>query len=111
MTRAVHCLRLVVSGTFDRFPGLQIVIGHLGETIPFMLARIDQYLSKDVTYLERSTGAYFRENFSYTISGFNSLPAFFNLISQVGVERIMFSTDYPFSAMESRSGISWTNSR
>ena len=96
-----HSLRLVASGVFDRYRDLQIVIGHLGEAIPFMLSRIDQRLPRDQTHLERPTAAYFRENFSYTFSGFNYLPAFLDLLLQVGVERILFSTDYPYSSMQS----------
>jgi predicted TIM-barrel fold metal-dependent hydrolase len=98
---AIHSLRLVASGAFDRYPDLQILIGHLGEAIPFMLSRIDQQLSKEQTHLERSAGAYFRENFSYTFSGFNYLPAFLDLLLQVGVDRILFSADYPYRSMES----------
>jgi predicted TIM-barrel fold metal-dependent hydrolase len=98
---AVHSLRLVASGAFDHYPGLQIVIGHLGEAIPFMLSRIDEQLTKEATYLERSAGTYFRENFYYTFSGFNYLPAFLDLLLQVGVDRIIFSADYPYSSMES----------
>jgi len=98
---AIHSLRLVASGAFDRYPDLQIVIGHLGETIPFMLSRIDDRLPKEVAKLERSFGDYFRENFSYTFSGFNYLPSFRVLLLEVGVGRIMFSTDYPYSSMES----------
>lgn len=98
---AVHCLRLVASGAFDRFPGLQIVIGHLGEAIPFMLSRIDQQLTREELYLERSAGEYFRENFYYTLGGFNYLPAFLDLLLQVGADRILFSADYPFASMES----------
>jgi predicted TIM-barrel fold metal-dependent hydrolase len=97
----IHSLRLVASGVFDRYPDLQILIGHLGEAIPFMLSRIDQRLPRDQTHLKRSTGAYFRENFSYTFSGFNYLPAFLDLLLQVGVERILFSADYPYSSMQS----------
>ena len=98
---AIHSLRLVASGAFDRYRDLQILIGHLGEAIPFMLSRIDQQLSREQTYLERATGAYFRENFSYTFSGFNYLPAFLDLLLQVGVDRILFSVDYPYASMES----------
>jgi len=98
---AIHSLRLVASGAFDRYPDLQILIGHLGEAIPFMLSRIDQRLSREQTHLERSAGAYFRENFSYTFGGFNYLPAFFDLLLQVGVDRILFSMDYPYASMES----------
>lgn len=97
---AIHCLRLVASGAFDRYPDLQILIGHLGEAIPFMFSRIDQQLSREQTHLERSAGAYLRENFSYTFSGFNYLPAFLDLLLEVGVNRIMFSADYPYASME-----------
>ncbi len=98
---AIHSLRVVASGAFDRYPGLQIIIGHLGEAIPFMLSRIDQQLSREATYLERNAGAYFRENFSYTFSGFNYLPTFLDLLLQVGIDRILFSCDYPHGSMES----------
>jgi uncharacterized protein len=98
---AIHSLRLVASGAFDRFPDLQIVIGHLGETIPFLLSRLEQQLSREETYLERPFGDYFHENFYYTFSGFNSLPVFLELLLQVGSDRILFSADYPFSSMES----------
>jgi uncharacterized protein len=97
---AVHCLRLVARGVFDRFPDLQIMIGHLGEALPFMLSGIDQQLSREVTYLEKPAGDYFRENFYYTFGGLNSVPAFLNLLLQVGVDRIMFSADYPFTSLE-----------
>ena len=96
-----HSLRLAASGVFDRYPDLQIVIGHLGEAIPFMLSRIDQRLSREQTHLERPTGDYFRENFSYTFGGFNYLPTFLDLLLQVGASRILFSADYPYSSMES----------
>jgi uncharacterized protein len=98
---AIHSLRLVASGAFDRYPGLQIMIGHLGEAIPFMLSRIDQRLPREQTYLKRSTADYFRENFSYTFAGFNFIPTFLDLLLQVGVDRIMFSVDYPYATMES----------
>lgn len=66
-----------------------------------MLSRIDERLSRNQTCLERSAGAYFRENFSYSFSGFNYLPAFLHLLLQVGVDRILFSADYPYGLIES----------
>ncbi len=96
---AIHVLRLILSGAFDRFPGLQLIIGHLGETLPFMLPRLDLGLPPQVTKLNRPIGAYLRENLHYTFSGFNYLPAFLDLLLQVGVNRIMFSADYPYSSM------------
>jgi predicted TIM-barrel fold metal-dependent hydrolase len=97
---ATHVLRLILSGAFDRYPGLQLIIGHLGETLPFMLPRLDLGLPVQVTKLQRPLGAYLRENVHYTVSGFNYLPAFLDLLLQVGVDRIMFSADYPYSSME-----------
>jgi predicted TIM-barrel fold metal-dependent hydrolase len=98
---AVHVLRLILSGAFDRYPKLQLVIGHLGETLPFMLPRLNNSLSREMTRLERPIGAYLRENVYYTISGFNFIPAFLNLLLEVGADRIMFSADYPYGSMES----------
>ncbi len=96
---AVHVLRLILSGAFDRYPGLQLIIGHLGEALPFMLPRLNATLPPQVTKLQRPIGAYLRENVNYTFSGFNYLPTFLDLLLEVGVERIMFSADYPFGSM------------
>ena len=96
---AVHVLRIILSGAFDRYPDLQLVIGHLGEELPFMLPRLDHNLSLQLTKLERPIGAYLRENLHYTFSGFNYTPNFLDLLFQVGVDRIMFSADYPYSSM------------
>ena len=97
---AVHVLRIILSGAFDRFPNLQLVIGHLGETLPFMLPRLDATLPREVTRLERSIGDYLRQNVSYTISGFNFVPTFLDLFLEVGADRVMFSADYPWGTMD-----------
>jgi predicted TIM-barrel fold metal-dependent hydrolase len=97
---AIHILRIILSGAFDRFPRLQFVIGHLGEALPFMLPRLDHNLPVQLTKLERPIGAYLRENLFYTFSGFNYLPNFLDLQFQVGVERILFSADYPYSSIQ-----------
>jgi predicted TIM-barrel fold metal-dependent hydrolase len=96
---AIHILRLILSGAFDRYPRLQLVIGHLGEALPFMLPRIDRRLPMEVTKLHRPIGAYLRENLYYTVSGFNFIPTFLDLLLEVGINRIMFSADYPFGSM------------
>ncbi len=96
---AVHVLRLILGGAFDRFPNLQLVIGHLGEALSFMLPRLDSRLPTDVTKLARPISAYLRENLHYTFSGFNWTPTFLNLLLEVGVDRILFSADYPYSSM------------
>ncbi|MDR3685626.1 MAG: amidohydrolase family protein [Coriobacteriia bacterium] len=96
---AIHVLRIILGGAFDRYPNLQLVIGHLGEALPFMLPRVDRNLSPQMTKLDRSVGAYLRENVHYTFSGFNFTPTFLDLFLQVGVGRIMFSADYPYGSM------------
>jgi predicted TIM-barrel fold metal-dependent hydrolase len=67
---AVHVIRLILGGVFDRYPKLQIVIGHLGESLPFMLQRLD-VMPMEMTKLNRPISAYLRENVHYTFSGFN----------------------------------------
>jgi len=96
---AIHVIRIILSGAFDRYPNLQLVIGHLGEALPFMLPRLDRCLPKQLTKLKQPVGAYLRENIFYTFSGFNFTPNFLDLLFQVGVDRIMFSADYPYSSM------------
>jgi uncharacterized protein len=95
----VHLIRMILGGVFDRYPKLQVVIGHLGEGIPFMLPRLDKNLPKEVTKLDRPLGAYLRENVHYTFGGFNFAATFLNLLLEVGVERIMFSVDHPYGSM------------
>lgn len=96
---AIHLLRMILGGVFDRYPRLQVVIGHLGEGIPFMLPRLDRNLPKEATKLERSLAEYLRNNVHYTFGGFNFPATFQNLIQEVGVDRIMFSVDHPFGSM------------
>ncbi|MBX9843959.1 MAG: amidohydrolase family protein [Xanthobacteraceae bacterium] len=96
---AVHVIRMVLGGVFDRYPKLQIVIGHLGEGIPFMLPRLNRNFPTELTKLQRPAGAYLRENVHYTFGGFNFPATFQNLVAEIGVERIMFSADYPWGSM------------
>jgi len=97
----VHVIRIIAGGVFDKYPKLQLVIGHLGEGLPFMIQRLDQNLSKEMTKLERSSfSSYLRENVHYTFSGFNFLPTFLDLLLEVGVDRIMFSADHPYASMK-----------
>jgi predicted TIM-barrel fold metal-dependent hydrolase len=97
---ATHVLRLILGGAFDRYPGLQLVVGHMGEGLPFFLPRLELALPKEVTRLDRPVGDYLRENVHYTFGGFNWTQAFLELLLQVGAARIMFSTDHPYASME-----------
>jgi len=96
---ATHVLRLILGGAFDRYPGLQLVVGHMGEALPFMLPRLEMALPVEATKLDRPVGDYLRENVHYTFGGFNWTQAFLDLVLQVGVDRIMFSTDHPYASM------------
>jgi predicted TIM-barrel fold metal-dependent hydrolase len=95
---AVHVLRIILGGAFDQYPELQIVIGHMGEALPFMLSRLD-VMPMAMTKLARPISAYLRENIHYTFAGFNFTPTFLDLLLQVGVDRIMFSADHPYGSM------------
>lgn len=95
---AIHAVRLVLGDVFDQFPKLQLILGHLGETLPFMIQRLDN-VQQAMTGLKKPISAYLRENFHYTFSGFNFTPAFLNLLLEVGVDRIMFSADHPYASM------------
>lgn len=92
-------LRLILSGAFDRCPNLQLIIGHSGETLPYMMQRLEVALPKEMTNLDRFFADYLRANAYYTVAGFNYTAPFLALVLQVGVDRIMFSTDYPYSSM------------
>jgi predicted TIM-barrel fold metal-dependent hydrolase len=97
---AVHVIRLIAGGVFDRFPQLQIVIGHMGEGLPFMFQRFD-IMPPAVTGLKRQFKDYLRDNLHYTFSGFNFPPTFLDLLLELGgVDRIMFSADHPYQSMQ-----------
>jgi predicted TIM-barrel fold metal-dependent hydrolase len=93
----MHCLRLIVSGIFDRFPRLKIIIGHMGENLPFSIARSAAVLGRGATHLERSVAEYFCHHFYLTTSGYFTTPPFLCMQQVVGIDHIMFSVDYPFS--------------
>jgi uncharacterized protein len=93
----LHALRLVVSGVFDRHPGLRVIIGHCGEMIPFMLGRIDDMMPRSTSGLSDLPSSYFLRHFWVTTSGMFSLPPVLCALSVFGVERVLFSVDYPFS--------------
>jgi uncharacterized protein len=95
---ALHVIRMILGGVFDRFPKLQIIVGHMGETLPFMMQRLD-VMPAVMTKLQRPISSYLRENVHYTFSGFNFTPTFLDLFLQVGIDRIMFSADHPYASM------------
>lgn len=101
---ALHVLRLIVSGVFDRFPKLQVVIGHMGEALPFWLSRLDYMYLASVqanryTHLkpvQRKPSDYIKENIYITTSGMPWEPALLFTQSVVGIDRVMYAMDYPY---------------
>jgi hypothetical protein len=99
METAVHMVRIVCGGVFDRFPKLQFIIGHMGEGLPFFFQRLD-IIPMATTKLKRPIVSYLKENVHYTFSGMNFPPTFLDLFLELGgVDRIMFSADYPYQSM------------
>ncbi len=101
----LHALRLITSGTLDRFPKLQIIIGHMGEALPFWLYRLDYMHQAGVRAaryefmkpLKKSTvSRYLRENFYITNSGVAWEPAIQFTQSVIGVDRVLYAMDYPY---------------
>jgi 2,3-dihydroxybenzoate decarboxylase len=100
----LHLLRLIVGGVFDRYPKLRVVVGHLGEGLPFWLFRID-FMHASMVRSNRYPGAkplrrkpseYFRENIWVTTSGMQWAPAILFCQQVLGVERVLYAMDYPY---------------
>lgn len=98
-----QAIRLVLSGVFDTYPQLKIIVGHLGEAIPFLLARIDEALSRDTPM--KNFRSYFCRHFYVTTSGFFSDPALLCCLQELGADRILFSVDWPFAS--NAAGADW----
>lgn len=96
----MHALRLIGSGLFECFPRLQVIIGHMGENLPYSLARADAVLSRSSQRLPRSYSEYFHDHFHITTSGYFTLPPLLCALEVVGADRILFSIDYPFSSTD-----------
>jgi 2,3-dihydroxybenzoate decarboxylase len=101
---ATHAIRLVLSGLFDEHPKLKILIGHLGEGIPFFLTRIDEALSRPGNK-PSSFAKVFREHFYVTTSGFFSDTALRCCIDEMGADRVLFAVDWPF--VPNKPGTDW----
>ncbi len=95
----LHALRLIAAGVLDEYPGLQIILGHMGEALPFFLDRSSRNLRAQAN-LERALEEYVANNFHFTTSGMFSYPPLACLLSVVGADRVMFSVDYPYSRNE-----------
>ena len=101
---ATHAIRLVLGGVFDAYPRLKVVLGHLGETLPFLVWRVDQALArpgaKTLSFREAFCG-----HFYVTTSGNFSNPALLCCVMEMGIDRILFAVDWPFVA--NKPAVQW----
>ena len=101
---AVHALRLMGSGLFDQHPKISVILGHMGEGLPFSMWRVDNcnaWIPNRHNYpAKRKIGEYFQDNFYITTSGNFRTQALLNAMLEIGSDRIMFSTDWPFENID-----------
>jgi 2,3-dihydroxybenzoate decarboxylase len=106
---AIHALRLMGSGLFDQYPRLQVVLGHLGERIPYDLWRLDHRLTKvPGRPARRPMSEYFRSNFYVSTSGHFCTQSVVHAIMTLGADRVLFAVDYPFE--DHAQGCTWFDS-
>jgi hypothetical protein len=91
-------LRLVLSGTLDKHPKLNLIIGHMGEGLAAMMARCDQMFGNDIGHLRRSVSKTILDHVSVTTSGLFTRPPFDVALAVFGIDRLLFSVDYPYSS-------------
>jgi predicted TIM-barrel fold metal-dependent hydrolase len=93
-----HFLRIVFAGVFDAYPKLRIILGHLGEGLPFAMHRLDDHTGKAAARrgLQRAPLEYLEDNLLVTTSGNWYEPAFRCTLAALGAERILFAVDWPY---------------
>lgn len=101
-----HAVRLMLSGLFDEFPDVQVILGHMGEGLPFMLPRLQHRLDEQRegekgAKAKRRPSYYFANNFHITTSGHFHTKPLLEGIEQISVDRVLFSVDYPYEQMDS----------
>src|SRR5580704_7248411 len=94
---AVHLLRMAVAGTLDRHPRLRLIVGHMGEMLPMMMARINDVFQHDIAHLKRPVDRAIYDQVWLTTSGIFDQPPFIATLQTFGIDRIMFSVDYPYA--------------
>lgn len=105
---AIHALRLITGGVFDRHPSLQIILGHLGETLPFAITRAASRMRPSAVSLERRVDEYFRDQFVLTTSGHFDTLALELALVLMGEDRVMLALDHPFA--DADEGMRWFTS-
>jgi len=104
----LHAMRLMCSGVFDKFPGLKIILGHMGEALPFWLWRLDRiWKSPLVKKREKTPSEYLKDNFFISTSGMYSKRALKYTIEMMGADNILFACDYPMDS--SKEGVQFIN--
>ncbi|HEV7715331.1 MAG TPA: amidohydrolase family protein [Steroidobacteraceae bacterium] len=106
----LHAVKLIMSGVFDQYPNLKVVIGHMGENIPYALYRMDWmhgHFNFDRPKLKLTPSEYFRQNFMITTSGVNWVPALEMCIKVLSADNIMWAVDYPYQ--ETAEATQWLN--
>ena len=88
---------MVFAGTFDKHPKLKMVIGHMAEMLPVMLARLDDVGAADIGHLKRLPSKTITDQVWITTSGIFTQPPFVAALQTFGIDRIMFSVDYPYA--------------
>jgi predicted TIM-barrel fold metal-dependent hydrolase len=96
----VHVLRLILSGAFEQFTGLQVISGHWGEMVPFYLQRIDDVLPPTVTGLSTTVTDTYRNRVWVTPSGMFYEPHFEFIRSVIGIDRLIWAVDYPYLTLD-----------
>ncbi len=98
---AIHVLRLILSGTFDRFPKLKLIIGHMGEMLPMMMVRCDsQFIPNQIGINQRTVIDTLHDQVFITTSGIFTNPPLIAAVNTFGIDHILFSVDYPFASNE-----------
>jgi 5-carboxyvanillate decarboxylase len=103
---AMHAMRLIYSGVFDKHPGLKIILGHLGEGLVFWMDRIDFVFKQPWSVeelrprIKRRPSEYIKDNFIITTSGMFFVPSFMCVFQTIGADRMMFAVDYPYERSE-----------
>lgn len=105
-----HALRLILSGLFDDYPKLTVILGHLGEGLPFIMPRLqhrldEQYEGERGAKAKRRPSAYFASNFVVTTSGHHHTKPLLETLAELGEENVLFSVDYPYEQM--RAAAQW----
>jgi 2,3-dihydroxybenzoate decarboxylase len=112
LDNSCHFLRMLFSGLFDRFPALTIILGHMGETIPYFAWRIDSRyaVTKDMytPVLKKPPSDYFRSNLIITTTGVEQDSSLQCAIAEMGEDRVLFSVDYPYE--DTKASAQWIES-